>query len=363
VTPRFHEILAEIGEQVEQLPPQQAMLARACAELAPGRGASALVAGELAARCGDPRLAPSSVDKQVATLRARIEAFRSDREAAREALVAARAKPDDTAAQGRAVAALDAARHEAAAVTEQARRLAPIAASVSAEAGLLREVLRDAVGALVPDVPQYLTRFSRGGVATLQIDAAPVELSPWESESRTSAKETSSETFHFPVVGLHFLDLEAGIGATGGPQTPYVGAQGAIGGSNVDEFVGLALVEVEPARFLWPDRPLAGLLRFPVIGVPFTRDPTRNFFGGAGIGWTDVGSISAGPYLFRGLALDRGVSFGQTVPQGASLDSVTSAQLRVGYFVSASVDLLGLAHVFFRPREASLDATTGTETR
>ena len=56
----------------------------------------------------------------------------------------------------------------------------------------------------------------------------------------------------------------------------------------------LALVELEPARFLWPDRPLAGLLRFPVLGLPFTRDPTQNFFAGGGLGWTGVGSIVVG---------------------------------------------------------------------
>ncbi len=364
VTPRFHEILAEIGEQLDELPPQATMLSRVCAELASSRDGSRLVASELAARCVDPQTAPTAVDKEVAALHTRIDAFRSERDAAREALVAARAKPDDAAAQGRATATLDQARQGAVAVLHHAQRLAPVAASIASEAWLLREVVRGAVGSLTPGVPHYLARFSRNGVASLRIDASPVELLPVGGEARgVPAKDESSATFHFPVVGLHFLDIEAGVGATGGPQVPHV-APGStvIGGSNVDEFVGLAMIEVEPARFLWPDRPLAGLLRFPVIGVPFTRDPSRNFFGGAGIGWTDVGSICAGPYLFRGLALDSGVSVGQSLPPGqSSIDSVASTQLRLGYFVSASIDLLGLAHVFFRPHEASLDATTGTE--
>jgi hypothetical protein len=85
---------------------------------------------------------------------------------------------------------------------------------------------------------------------------------------------------------------------------PYV-AQGEVQGSNIGEFVG----------------------------IPFTRDPTKTFFGGAGIGWTVVGAISAGPHLFRGVALAGGVAFGQTVGQGQSLASLTTGELRVGYFV------------------------------
>lgn len=365
VTPRFHESLSAIAEPLDQLAPEAAMLARVCGELGSGRDASPLVASELAQRCGDPRSAPAAVEKEVATMLARIDGFRAARDVAREALVAARAKPDDPAAQSRAVAALDQARRGASDVIEQARHLAPLAASIASEAALLREAVRGSVGTLVPGVSYYLTRFSRGGMASLQIDAEPIELLPGADATvkTPEANEASSESFRFPVVALHFIDVEAGVGATGGPLVPDVGVRGVIGGSDIDEFVGLALVELEPARFLWPDHPLAGLLRFPVIGVPFTRDPTRNFFGGAGIGWTGIGSISAGPYFFRGLALDSGYSVGQTVGPGQSLESITSAQLRVGYFVSASVDLLGLAHLFFTPREAQLDATTGSEVR
>ncbi len=364
-TSRFHDGLTAVAQPLDRLAAEATMLARVCTALGPGFDPSPPVAAELAQRCGDPRTAPASVEKEVATMLARIDAFRVARDGAREALVAARAKPDDATATTRAVASLDQARRGANDVIDQARRLTPLAASLASEAALLREALRDSVGTLVAGVPFYLTRFSRGGMASLTIDSEPIDLLPAAAESAKAPAtgETSSETFRFPVVGLHFVDIEAGVGATGGPLVPSVGPGGVIGGSNIDEFVGLAMVEIEPARFFWPDHPLAGLFRFPVIGVPFTRDPTRNFFGGAGLGWTGVGSLSAGPYLYRGLALDSGYSVGQTIGSAQSLDSIASPQLRVGYFVSASIDLIGLAHLFFTPRETQLDATTGSEMR
>lgn len=145
------------------------------------------------------------------------------------------------------------------------------------------------------------------------------------------------------------------------PHAPAIEPQGKIAGQNVDELFGLALIELEPARFLWPDRPLAGALRLPVVGIPFTRDPTRDFFVGAGLGWTGAGSISAGPYLLRELALDSGHHFRDAVQTGTSIETVASPALRVGYFVSASVDLMGLAHIVFTRKEPTLDATTGAE--
>ena len=170
-------------------------------------------------------------------------------------------------------------------------------------------------------------------------------------------------TARFPIVGRHYLDFEAGFGVTAGlPPIPAAATQGGVPvlqGKPVDEFVGLALVELEPARFLWPDRPVAGLLRFPVIGIPFTRDPTQNFFVGAGLGWTGIGSISAGPYLLRERTLRSGFVDGQQLSAGTSLDAATDPTLQVGYFVSASVDLVGLFHLFVPVHPTVIDAATG----
>lgn len=363
-TARFHEALASLARRLEGLSSDAESLGQWCDELTAAGDPSPLLESDLRRRCGDPRVAPATVGQEVSALAAAIDAYRVSRDAGREALIAARAKPDDAEAQRAAVRVLDDARRKALDAVDLARRLDPAADALASNALLLREVAHGRPGALQPGIPLYLARFSRGGIGSLQIDAAPVELAPrLDEEGGPEAEAESSQTFRFPVVSLHFLDLEAGVAATGGPLVPSVSPQGQIVGENVSGFVGLALVELEPARFLWPDRPLAGLLRLPVVGIPFTRDPTRNFFVGLGLGWTGVGSISGGPYLLRELALDSGFAFGDTVPKGTSLESVSSSALRVGYFASASIDLLGLVHLFFTPREPMLDATTGSEGR
>ncbi len=214
-----------------------------------------------------------------------------------------------------------------------------------------------------PGVASYLSTYESTGNASLEIDAMPVDI---DAAGRAAEDKTAGKTtVRFPVVGRHYFDLEAGVGFTAGqPAIPSVATQSnsaTIQGRPVDEFVGLALFELEPARFLWPDRPLAGLLRLPVIGVPFTRDPTQNFFLGAGIGWSGVGSISAGPYLLRELSLKDGYQVGQQLPAGTSFDAATQASLQVGYFVSASVDLVGIFHLFVPVHASSIDAVTGKE--
>jgi hypothetical protein len=98
-----------------------------------------------------------------------------------------------------------------------------------------------------------------------------------------------------------------------------------------------------------------------VLALPFTRDPTQNFFAGGGIGWTGIGSIVAGPYLDYELTLRDGYSIGQPLSAGTTIAGATQQGLRVGSFVSANVDLLGLFHLFVPERGASIDAATGKE--
>jgi len=120
-------------------------------------------------------------------------------------------------------------------------------------------------------------------------------------------------------------------------------------------------VELEPLRFAFPERPLAGLLRLPVVGIPFTRDPTSNFFVGAALGWSGVGSIAVGPYIIRETTLRQGFALNQTLPAGVPFGSVTVAGVHTGYFISASVDLVGLFRLFVPSHSPTLDALTGKE--
>ncbi len=366
-TPRFHEGLAQVAEQTDSLSADAGVLARWCAEVRSAESPPVLAA-ELRSRCDDPALSPTSVTRQVTALVDAMAAYHSSQESARNALVSARARPEDGPSQARAAAMLQETRHKAEIIVEQAGRIAPLAASLSSATWLVRETLRSA-GTLQAGVPRYLTRFGRSGVANLQIAIAPIELAPTapDASGKPGGAAESMQTFRFPVVSVHLLDIEAGIAGTGGmPQVPVLGTQNVIEGKNLDQFVGLALVELEPVRWLWPERPLAGVLRFPVIGIPFTRDPTQNFFAGIGLGWTGIGSISAGPYVLRELSLQNGATVGSTLMPAAgqtpaqAFAGVTGPELQVGYFVSASIDLVGLFHAFFPVHEPLLDATTGT---
>jgi hypothetical protein len=102
-------------------------------------------------------------------------------------------------------------------------------------------------------------------------------------------------------------------------------------------------------------------VRLPVLGVPFTRDPTKNFFVGGGLGRTGVGSIVVGPYLQYALTLRDGYSIGQPLAAGTTIAAATQQGLRVGSFVSASVDVVGLFHLFVPGHGTSIDAATGKE--
>ena len=359
-TPRFDAALEGTVSEARSVDALTMALGRWCARIAEVAITPADLAAELRARCGAP---PIVGHREGPALAERIDHFHVARDRARELLIDADAAPSDGAARA-AAAALDAAAREAQGVQAESRRLSSDAEALAEDALLLREGVRGGAGALRPGVLVPLGRFTRGGSALLEIEAVTAALLP-PGEDIPEASETSMQTFRFSIVPVHLLDLEAGVGLTGGiPPVPAVGSQGgglALEGKSPDQIVGLALLELEPARFLWPDQPLAGVLRFPVIGLPLTRDPRENFFGGIGLGWTGVGSIAGGPYVVRETTLSPGYSIGQALPSGSTLASVSGPALHVGYFVSANVDLLGLFHLVFPVHEATFDAATAEE--
>jgi hypothetical protein len=335
---------------------------RWCSELESDVATATAMGPELPSRCGGPELRVGSIEGDVETFEAAATKFDGKRVHARDVAVAAIAQPEDASAVSEASRALDEARQAADATIGASRPLQLSSKALERDLAALRVAI-GSIDALRPGVPIYLSTYGVTGNAELEVDATPVDIA---TVSETATRRASGKTTaRFAIVGRHYIDIEAGLGVTGGlPPIPSIATQASaatIQGRPVDEFVGLALVELEPARFLWPDRPWAGVLRLPVLGVPFTRDPTQNFFVGAGLGWTGVGSITAGPYLLRELTLRPGYSVDQQLPVGTSLDAATRPALQVGYFVSASIDLLGLFHIFVPSHPASIDAATGKE--
>ena len=354
VTPAFTESLEDGRRSVRDLDDAVRLVDRWCRELAGKESDSPELADTCrsAASLRDASSAVSAFEHSAA-------AFDAARDLAREAVVTSSARPDDAAAASDAARLLDLARSAASALVSESRRLAIVADAATRDLRALRAAI-GALGALRPGAPTYLATYGETGNVVLRVDAVPVGI-----DSPEPGAEESNASFRFPVVGRHYFDVEVGAGITGGlPQIPSLSTSGSattIDAKDVDQFVALALVELEPLRFGWVDKPLAGILRFPVIGVPLSRDPTQNFFVGAGIGWTGIGSIVGGPYFLRELTLNPGYAVGEPLPAGTSLDAITTPGVNVGFFVSASVDVVGLFHLFVHEHQPTLDAVTGRE--
>jgi len=362
VTPRYLEALHAVRGEAHELPVIANVVRRWCGEIGSEAPSRAPVEAELRARCAGPELRDGALDRDVETFEAEATLFDRARDKARDAMVAAMGRPDDANAVTEAVKALDEARRTAASAVAAAHGLRESSRALARDVAELRIALRS-IDALRPGTPTYLSTYTSAGNAELEIDATPVDIAA--AGQAAAHADVGKTTARFPVVGRHYVDLEVGLGLSGGtPLIPYVenvSSVSTIQGKPVDELVGLALVELEPARFLWPDLPLAGLVRFPVLALPFTRDPTQNFFAGGGLGWTGVGSIVAGPYMQYELTLRDGYSIGQALPAGTTIQAATQQTLRVGSFVSASVDVLGLFHLFVPGHGSSIDAATGKE--
>ena len=352
VTPDFSESLANVRQKIDDLAESARVAKRWCDELRPS---TLTEPRELHAAC-DELASADDLARNVTRFDASIRAFDAARDFAREATVAASGHEDPTTVQA-AVQSLGLARAAAESVVARAGELATVARSIAHRLAALRTAV-GTLGALRPNDPTYLTTYGEAGNATLRIDAVPVGI-----EEDAHDIEANQVSYRFQVVGRHYFDIEIGAGVTGGqPVIPTVSTSGnaaIIDGKPVDEFVALALVELEPFRFGWPDKPLAGVVRFPVIGIPLSRDPTQNFFVGAGLGWTGVGSITAGPYLLRELTLLPGHSIGDPLPAGTSLGSITNPQVNVGFYVAASIDIVGLFRLFFPEHLPAIDAASG----
>ncbi len=362
VTPQYLEGLHSVRGEARELPVVAGVVRRWCASLATEAPGALAGEAELRSSCAAPALREGAVEQVLTEFEAAAQKGSAERARAREATLAAIAHPEDAKAVAEGVRALDDARLAATAVVAAAHALRESSAELARAVATLRVAVRS-LDALRPGVPTYLSTYSTPGNAELEIDASPSDVGAAGADLARGA--SGKATARYPVFGRHYLDIEAGLGwAAGVPDSIYLTSTrgaGVIQTEPVQELVGLALVELEPLRFLWPERPLAGLLRLPVLGIPFTRDPTSNFFFGAAVGWTGVGSLSAGPYLIREAMLRQGFSAYQALPTNVPYDAETYTGVGVGYFVSASIDLVGLFHLFVPSHAPTIDALTGKE--
>ena len=361
VTPRFHATLDAIGGDADALARIARIISRWCDEAPATDRPQSRLAERLRARCSDESGREPAVVRAVSAFDEARQRFRGLQAEARQALIESDVDPANATAAAAAIRALDAARAAATELLAGARTLVPIAKALSVDAVLLRRIVHDA-SVLRPGEVLYLATFSHAGNAVLELDVHPLAATMAGSDA---GAESGTVTHRFAIVDTHYLDIEFGVGATGGvPPVPNLATANGmtiVQGHPIDEFVALALLELEPLRFFDVDKSWAGLLRLPVLAVPLSRDPTQNFFIGAGIGWTGVGSITAGPYLVREQTLDAGIHDGQPLPVGSSLRGVTHVQLQTGYFVSASIDLVGLFHLIVPRHLRTFDAASGAE--
>jgi hypothetical protein len=65
--------------------------------------------------------------------------------------------------------------------------------------------------------------------------------------------------------------------------------------------------------------------------------------------------------MLRELTLRDGYSFNSALPNGTTIYAATQPGLRVGSFVSASLDLLGLFHLFIPSHASVIDGATGKD--
>ncbi len=360
VTPRYLEALHAVRSEARELPVLAGIARRWCGALAAQPPGVLPAEVEVRAMCSAPDLREGAIEKAVWDFESAAVKESTESSHARDATLAAVAHPEDGKAVNDAVRALEDARGAAEAVVSAGHALRESSAALARDVALLRATVRS-IDALRPNIPVYLAMYSTAGNAELEIEATPSDVAGTDSDAAHSSK--GNVTGRFPIYGRHYLDIEVGLGWTAGvPDSPYVQTiQGnqVIQTKPVDEFVGFALVELEPLRFAWPERPLAGLLRMPVIAIPFTRDPTSNFFVGGGLGWTGVGSVTAGPYFYRETTLRQGFYDNETLPSGVPFGAVTVPGLHVGYFLSASVNLVGLYHLIVPSRAPTIDGLTG----
>jgi hypothetical protein len=216
--------------------------------------------------------------------------------------------------------------------------------------------------------------FSKPVIYQLHVSREPSALFDVAGSEPAEGAEAEAEAANevlvdrFQPVEHRYFDLELAVMYSAGlPDHPELsgrlGAQSLVPVQTAG-FSGGVLVGLEPIEFGHAETPFAGILRFPVVIVPFTLDPLTNYFVGLGAGWNDVGSISFGAHIGLTSVPANDVKYGQVFTTSPILlDHVTqNGPFSAGYFVSLSLDVLGIVHLFFAERQPEVRDVYGGAT-
>jgi hypothetical protein len=296
-----------------------------------------------------------------AVLEAYVEARATAREAILDLNLAPTSAVEEAAAAQKALRALLAATGLAKELVADARGTADRVEALLHEAQLLRAAVA------IPPSPDglrlHLGNFSANGIFTapdiyeLRVLRRPSRLLEAEDltvegkKSQEQVEEREILVDRFQPAPRNYVDIGLALMYSGGlPDHPTV-----VGQINRQQLVqapttgfnGGVLASLEPFEFTAIADPWAELLHFPTLIIPFTLDPTRNYFIGAGVGILDVASIDVGAHVAFSQIPAPGNFYGQTFASSpVEIGHVTQyGALAAGYFVSLSVDLVGLSHL------------------
>lgn len=292
-----------------------------------------------------------------------LDEFREARNAAREAVLDLDLTPgsatEQDAAARKATQALGAA-------TALARRLDASAQATADEVESLHhdaQFLRAAVSLpSTPEAPRlHLGHFSANGifgapdVYQVNVQRRPSRFLDLEEPApggQTAEKPEEREilTDRFEPAPRNYIDIGVSLMYSAGlPDHPILAGQlghQQLVQSQTAGFNGGILFALEPLEFTTLPDPFAMMLHFPTVIVPFTIDPLRNYFIGAGFSAYDWVSLDFGLHLAFTRVPSPDNSYGQTFTTSPiDINHVTTyGPLAGGWFVSLSVDLFGIIH-------------------
>ncbi len=306
-----------------------------------------------------------------ATLLAELASFQGILETYVEARDGARTAVLDLALTPNSAVEQDAAARKAAqALTVAATQARALMASAQDAAAKVEAVTRDArflsAALAIPANPNgprlHLGRFSANGlfsapdvyqVHVLRRPSRLVQAEELAAEDQATEEKASERevlTDRFQPASRNYVDIGiAAMYSAGLPDHPgFPGPAGhqVLTRERTSGFNGGILLGLEPLQFTTLADPWAQLLHFPTVIIPFTVDPTRNFFLGAGVGLFDIASFDVGVHLAFTQVPVAGEFYGETF-SNYPFDPAHHVQyggLAGGYFVSLSLDVVGLTH-------------------